>query len=271
MKKFSETIFAVAVSLLYTTFYTSPTYCFAQAKTDTLVVQSKNLDLKNIRTGNHTYVVYSKKTKQGPSERAVLVKINTEFKTHNNKPALAITQQWDLDTVVHSAYTVLNVKDFSTLFHTTYWKRLGYAANFDFETKKVSFTGSVPDSVKLKSMKDFDESFNKYNLNWHSDLVIFPLLPFKENRTFKINFYDPGFGGAEQVSYSVSGSDFLMNSSGEKIECWVLEHKVILTGDVAGAQRFWISKKTKEVLKEEDELGKRGFRYKLKLGVSEND
>lgn len=243
--------------------------CFAQAKGDTLVVQGKDLELKNLKTGNSTYIVYNKKTKESPAEKIVLVKIKTERATRDNKPAFAVTQQWDSDgAIVHTAYTVFDSKDFSTLFHDTYWKRLGYSTKFDFEAKKVAFDGNVSDGDKQKSEQDFNDSFNKYNLNWHSDLIIFTLLPYKENRNFKINFYDPGFGKAQEVLYSVTGSDWLTDSAGEKIECWILENKFTLNG--GGYQRFWISKKKHEVLKEEDSFNNT-FRYKLKLEVSEDN
>lgn len=248
-------------------FFATPS--FAQTKGDTLVIGAKDLQLKNLKTGNSTYVVYNKKTKESPAEKIVLVKIKAESTTYNNKPAFAVTQQWDSDgSVAHTAYTVFDAKDFSTLLHDTYWKRLGYSTKFDFEARKVSFEGNVSDNDKQKSEQDFNESFNKYNLNWHSDLIIFTLLPYKENRNFKINFFDPGFGKSQEVLYSVTGSDFLTNSSSEKIECWVLENKFTQNG--GGYQKFWISKKQKEVLKEEDSFNNT-FRYKLKSEISEDN
>ena len=261
--KHSDKIFFTVVFVFYAV------ACFAQTKGDTLVIQAKDLELKNLKTGNSTYIVYNKKTKESPAEKIVLVKIKVESKTQNDKPVFAVTQQWDSDgAIVHQAYTVFDAKDFSTLFHDTYWKRLGYRTKFDFESRKVSFDGNVSDGDKQKSEQDFSESFGKYNLNWHSDLIIFTLLPYKENRNFKINFYDPGFGKAQEVLYSVTGSDSLINSAGEKIECWTLETKFTQNG--GGYQKFWVSKKKREVLKEEDSFNNT-FRYKLKLGVSEND
>jgi len=241
---------------------------FAQAKGDTLVIEPNSLVFKNLKTGNFSYVVFRKKAKESPSETVTLVKIKIEPTKYNNKQAFAITQRWESDgSIVHTAYTVLDAKDFSTLLHDTFWKRLGYSQKFDFEAKKVYFDGAVPDSDKLKTEQDFQESFAKYNLNWHSDLIVFTLLPYKENRTFKINFFDPGFGKAQEAIYTVTGSDFLTGSSGERIDCWVLVHQPA-SGN--GYQKFWISKKTNEVLKEED-LFNDTYRYKLKLEVTEED
>jgi hypothetical protein len=91
------------------------------------------------------------------------------------------------------------------------------------------------------------------------------MLPYKENRTFMINYYDPGFGEPKEVPYTVTGSDLLTGRGGEKIDCWILSYE-----NAGARQRFWISKQTNEVLKEED-YGKQsgGYRFKYKLGISE--
>jgi hypothetical protein len=237
------------------------------ATTDTLQVKPGDLDIKALQTGSYSYIIYTKQTKDSPAQRLTLVKINVEAKSYHNKPAFIVTQQWDRDTVYHSAYSVFDAKDFSTIVHYTWWKSLGYQMKFDFEKKTVGFTkngmtGAIPDTIKTTATNDFNQSFNAYNLNWHADLLVYQLLPYKEGRTFMINYYDPGFGKAEKVAYYVTGSDILIDSRGQKIDCWVLNHT-----EAAGSETFWIAKKTKEVLKEED-VGKRGYRYKIKFGIS---
>jgi len=240
-------------------------YSFAQKK-DTVVITADNLRKTEIEYGRLTYIVYNKKTKDSPADGIYLVKINIEPTLYNNKNAVSIAQEWDRgDTVIHSAQTVLNKAGFSTLLHETYWKRQNYTTKFDFETREVSFKGVVADSIKSKVIQDFNESFDHYNLNWHSDLIIFTLLPYKENRVFKINFYDPGFGKASEEIYSVTGSDMLKGPSGKKIDCWILEIKI---PSINGYQKFWVDKKSNEVLKEEDFYNNM-YRYKLKLEVSE--
>lgn len=231
-------------------------------KGDTISIGPENLRLNNLNYGNFMYAIYFKKTKDSPADRMMLVKIKVE--RQNNE--IVVTQQWDKDTVVHAAMTRFDPKSFSTLAHDTYWKRLGYTSKFDFVNKRVSFDGKIVDSLKTKVIKEFNGSFSKYNLNWHSDLIIFPLLPFKENRVFKINFYDPGFGNPSEVFYRVEGSEQLSSSTG-KTDCWVL---VIRHAKPTSSQKFWISKKSNEVLKEEDEFGGQ-YRYKLKLAIAEKD
>jgi hypothetical protein len=234
-------------------------------KGDTLRVQPADLDIKGLQTGDYSYLIIRQKTKDGPAAGMILVKMTVERKTYHEKPAIIVSQQWDRDSIIHKAYTVFDAADFSTLFHDTYWKRLGYALIFDFETRRFDSRNvdrAVPDSAKMACTEEFAASFGKYNLNWHDDLIIYSMLPYKENRTFLIHYYDPGFGKPLDVPYTVTGSDWLTDRGGKKIDCWVLEH-----GDENGTERFWISKKAREVLKEEDH-GNGGYRYKLKLGVS---
>jgi hypothetical protein len=79
---------------------------------------------------------------------------------------------------------------------------LGYLMKFDFEAKKAEYKNialktGIPDSVIRKGTEGFNQFLAKYNLNWHDDLLIYTMLPYADNRTFVINYYDPGFGGAE--------------------------------------------------------------------------
>lgn len=105
---------------------------------------------------------------------------------------------------------------------------------------------------------------SQYFLNWHLDLEVFPLLLYKDGVTFKINFYDPGFGAPRYELHSVIGSGFLTGYNNQKIDCWLLKH-----GSLPRNQEiFWISKQTFEVLKLEQEFAGGRGRYKIKLGYS---
>lgn len=239
-------------------------------KADTVSVQKQNLEFKYLRTGNSSYIVYFKKTATGPAEKITLVKINVEPTTVDGRKAYAVTQQWDgNDAVVHTSNTLHAADDFSTLRHDIWWKARGFTVKFDFLTRQVSFDGAISDAAKSRIVEDFNQSFESYNLSWHSDLTIFPLFPFRSGRTFKVNFYDPGAGKSKIAEYNVVGSEALAGGGGgEKIDCWIMEHKSEMPSGGIYTQRFWISKKTQEVLKEEDQFPG-GFRYKLKIEISE--
>lgn len=246
---------------------------FTQSKTETITIQAKDLNLKNVKLGNHSYLVYTKKSKQSGAENLSLVNIKVEAKQHNGKPALVITQSWEnAETPFHKAYTILSAIDGTTLYHETFWKQTGMNLKFDFENKKVSIEGEPTEALKprfeqFKKMTEtgFQKSFASYNLNWHSDLVIFQMFPYKEKRAFKVNFYDPGSSEPQIANYLVTGSETIKDSGGEKIDCWTMEFR---SEKFKSVQKFWISKKTKEVIKEEDSFNN-SYRFKIKLKTTE--
>ena len=237
----------------------------AVLKGDTLHVQASDLIIKDLQTGDYSYLIVRQKAKDSPAMSMILAKMSVERSTYHDKPAITVRQQWDRDSVIHRAYTVFDAATFSTLLHDTYWSRLGYSMVFDFASRKFDSKAVqrvIPDSVRESCEKEMAGSFGAYNLNWHDDLVIYSMLPYAAGRVFMINYYDPGFGKPVEVPYSVTGTDWLVGRGGEKIECWTLAHT-----DENGTEKFWVAKKTREVLKEEDDAGKYGFRYKYKLGV----
>jgi hypothetical protein len=231
---------------------------------DTLHVQASDLDIKGLQTGDYSYLIVRQKGKDSPAMSMILAKMSVERSTYHNKAAIIVRQQWDRDSVVHRAYTVFDAGTFATVLHDTYWRALGYSMVFDFEARRFDskpFLHPIPDSVRTSCEQELAGSMGAYNLNWHDDLVIYSMLPYAAGRVFMINYYDPGFGKPVEVPYSVTGSDWLVGRGGDKIECWTLEH-----GDENGVEKFWIAKRTKEVLKEEDRF-KGGYRYKYKLGI----
>lgn len=233
-----------------------------------LAITARNLELHNLQFGDSTYIIYVKKNATDPAQQITLVRINVESTTVNGRRVFAITQEWDSgNEVVHTARTLHDAKDFSTVFHETWWKRLGYTMTFDFASKHADFKGPIEEAKRAQITNDFDESFGDYNLCWHSDLTIFPLLPYRAGRSFAIEFFDPGFGKPEKAIYEVVGSEALTGSNGSKIDCWVMQYKFDLPSGGSGTQRFWISKHGHEVLKEEDKTPN-GYRYKLKIGIS---
>ncbi|MFY7829188.1 MAG: hypothetical protein ACOVQ4_18810 [Flectobacillus sp.] len=235
-------------------------------QSDTINITASNIKLNELKFTKACYLVYNTKTKNSPAEGIYMVNINVTKSIYKQQPAVIINQQWDgKDTIIHQAYTVLKKTDLSTRFHSIYWRGLKYSAKFDFDERNISFQGVIADSNKQKITTAFNESFETYNLNWHSDLFVFTCLPYKTFRTFRINFFDPGFGRPSQEFYTVIGSDALKISN-RRIHCWVMQR----TGKSAGSyQKFWIDKKTKLVIKEED-FSNNGYRFKLKVEVDEN-
>src|SRR5437016_14097087 len=83
-------------------------------KADTLVVGPHDLEMHNLQPGNSTYVVYFKKTADGPAERITLVRISFERTIVNGRNHFQITQKWESGhEVVHTHNTVNHARDFS--------------------------------------------------------------------------------------------------------------------------------------------------------------
>lgn len=234
-------------------------------KKDTLKIDASNLMLKNLNYGKATYLVYNKTGKDKPMQNATLVKINTRKEQIGDKNYITVDQIWEADTIIHTAKTLFQTDKLKTSAHSSWWKRKGYTEHLDFSKSEIKYEGTVKDEIKSNIAASFNSAKSIDFLNWHSDLVIFPLLPFKENRVFKIHFYEPGYASPKDEIYEVLASEKL-KIAGKAIDCWVLNYKV---EKPAGFQRFWISKKTHELLKEEDHFTS-FYRYKLKLTVDEN-
>src|SRR2546421_6230074 len=64
-------------------------------KADALVIGSHDLEMHNLQLGNSTYVVYFKKTADGPAERITLVRISVEPTVVNGRKLFQIIQKWE--------------------------------------------------------------------------------------------------------------------------------------------------------------------------------
>jgi hypothetical protein len=271
MKLLSSTMFLVAIILC--------SYKSNAQKMDTIRITSANVNTKVLREGTHRYLVYFKMAKDS-------VRTQTQFWTrtikrtdYNGTSAIEISQVWeDKDSIMHIVKSISDAKTMQPLYHKTWWKvQAGRNATaktvnettVDFVNKSVSYNGTrLSDADTAKQVKPiwagYKSSIDKYFLNWHLDLETFPLLPYKSGVTFLIPFYDPGTSSNyQEVAYTVTGSAELTGYNDQKIDCWLLVYE-----SKGNKEVFWISKKTKEVLKLEQEINGRSYRYKIMLGFS---
>jgi hypothetical protein len=268
---------SIKVSLcLIAVFCITVTFCKGQ---DTIRITKKNINTRVLKEGIHRYLVYFKMSKDS-------VRTQTQFWTrtikrtdYNGTPAIEINQEWeDKDSIMHVVKSVSDAKTMQPLYHKTWWKvqatrnaptKTVNETIIDFIKKTVHSNGTpLSDTDTAKQVKPiwagYKSSLDKYFLNWHLDLETFPLLPYKKGVTLIIPFYDPGTSSNyQEVAYTVTGSGKLNGYNDQKIDCWLLVHE-----EKGNKEVFWISKKTKEVLKLEQEINGRFYRYKIKLGFS---
>ncbi len=241
-------------------------YTFAQKK-DTIIIDAAKVKTSFLKPGMNRYLVYFKMGKDSSRTKYQFWSRKVDFLSYQGRDAISITQEWeDNQTVVHKVYSVCDKKTFAPLYHESWWTGRG-ATKADFINKQfllrdTPLTNQDTSTGKKNTLQAFNAALDQYVLNWHLDLETFPILPYKENVTFLINFYDPGFPAPKMQAYTVSGSGQLEGYDNQKIDCWLLTHSA-----TNNEETFWISKKTHEVLKLEQEFGGR-YRYKIKLGYS---
>jgi hypothetical protein len=241
---------------------------WANQTTDTVWVDANSVNTKFLKEGNNRYLVYFRFAKDAPRARPQFWTINISFDTYSDREAIVVTQEWeDRDSVVHKVKSISDRKTFAPLYQHSWWKQRG-SSEFDF----ISKTGKINDiplsdadtaRARKASWMAFKKATEQYTLNWHLDLEVFPLLPYQLNTTFMIPFYEPGFSEPKYEAYTVTGAGQLDGYDNQKVDCWLLTHESKGVKEV-----FWVSKKTQEVLKLENEIGKDRWRYKIKLAFS---
>lgn len=245
---------------------------------DTIKVGPQHINTKVLKEGTHRYLVYFKMKKDS-------VRTQTQFWTrqikrtqYHGQNVIEVNQSWeDKDSIMHIVKSISDAKTMQPVYHNTWWKvqtsrnpvKMVTSSSVDFINKIVEDNGrQIVETDTAKKYKAIWSGFksieNQFNLNWHLDLETFPLLPYKENVVFEIPFYEPGSASnLTKVHYKVTGSALLEGYNDQQIDCWLLVHE-----SPGNKETFWISKKTKEVLKLEQVLNNTFYRFKIKLGFS---
>lgn len=236
-------------------------------QSDTMKIDASQINTNVLIPGVSRYLVYFKNGKDSSRTRFQLWTRTVEFVRYDGNDAISIKQEWESNSeVFHTVTSFCDRRTFAPFYQESWWKTRG-SWKFDFLHNIAMSDGKslaeATDSAGKNQWDAFQLARQQYVLNWHLDLEVFSTLPFKEHTTFLINYYDPGFSAPSFVPYTVIGSDTLPGSEGHTIECWLLELKEPRNHEV-----FWISKKTREVLKLDQQYDST-FRYKVKLPFSE--
>ncbi len=251
-------------------------YPLFSQKTDTVRISAKDINTSVLHDGTHRYLVYFQRGKGSPRSMTEFWSRDISRKEYNGKMAIEVIQTWESrDTIIHTTKSFCDATTLRPFYHEFWWNsnRMNpkpSATVVNFETNSVAVDGkelsdTVADPRQKKVFAFFKGAQDQYLLNWHLDLEVFPTLPYKEGRTFIVPFYDPGTGsGLTNAIYTVTGSSFLDGTDNQKIDCWVLKLE-----EKGNKEIFYVSKKTREVLKLVQEINGSLYRYKLKLFCSE--
>ncbi|MBL7759838.1 MAG: hypothetical protein JNK08_03995 [Sediminibacterium sp.] len=238
-------------------------------KKDTIVITPQLINTNVLKEGVHRYLVYFKMNRNATRTQTQFWTRKIEKSSVDGKGVITITQEWeDKDSIVHTVKSICDEKTLQPRSHEFWWKQRGTAA-IDFENRSIVYNGSAiteTDTAKQRKMilNAYKSVQDQFFLNWHLDLEVFPTLPYKKGVTFIIPFYDPGTSSPlQQVAYTVTGSAQLPGYDNQVVDCWLMTHEKDGNKEI-----FWISKKTREVLKLEQEVNGRLYRYKIKLGFS---
>jgi hypothetical protein len=229
------------------------------AQIDTIRLTDNRLKTSSLKPGLGQYLVYSQNAKKTKSLYFSLWLRDVEFADRNGEKVITITQHWygNDSSSYRKIYSVNKSSDFAPVYHSEAIG--GKVKAYNWELNKI--TGA--DTLAGNLAKDFSLDFKEPNYNWNLDMETFEMLPLAANKTFVINFYDAGLSPPEYVVYKVTGSEILATLDNSKIDCW----KLYTDGYYKGkqyTQKFWISKKEHEFLKEIETYDS-NYTYKVKL------
>ncbi len=231
------------------------------AQTDTINTDNLKLHTNAFRSQKSTYVVFfedsiGNRLKSNSGElwdRSLQI---TEG-TSNQKQYQFSWKMYRKDSLFVDMNSTGLIPSFKPLTHNAdYFKRGKKIIVFNDNV------ATIPDKNKLTAQdSSFKVEVNPHAFEFPMDLEIFERLPFKKvNQTFVIAFYEPGSKSSKYYTYKAIAKEDLILPGGQKVLCWLLKTEY---GKGSNAT-FWISDKTREVLKMKEQY-RTIFRYKVKL------
>lgn len=233
--------------------------CDLKAQADTLFTLDVKMIKAQLKEGTSQYLIFFQNKKKAKQAGTFLTTQSVRFTTLHGIEAIAIEQKtYSSDTSAYFyEYSLVNRTTFNPIHYRLWTQRSGLQA-YDFYRDKVVASDTVANN---SSKKDYVCAIQKPLLNWNLDLVTFPLLNLKMGKRYYINFYQPGSPKEAQLyEYKIVGEESLKGNDGQTVDCW----KLNITYTETNKATFYISKRTKEVIKLVEDFGS-GIRYKVRL------
>jgi hypothetical protein len=227
-----------------------------------------DMHLEHLRPAKMTYLVYMHGAEGTGISRAMLATSEVKRERIDGADAWVIEQHWEDETgTMHTARTVHAASDIATLAQTSTWKRPTATITTSVVPAEGRGTveGELPDAARERMQAGFAAMKDGWWFNWHSDLVLLPLLPYEKGGTLRVHLFDVGMPAPMDVDYIVTGERRLQGADGGTFDCWLVETESGKPGS-GNYQRFWIDKASRVVIKEEDVFNGQ-YRSKVLLSV----
>jgi hypothetical protein len=193
------------------------------------------------------------------------------FEQQGDKKRMHITWRWD--SVGSRKFT--STRDYwferDTFRPITLTRRLvegekTTVSGFEYLPDRVVGLADLPDNVR----KDFVQPAKIAPYAFETDMELLQALPLRSGYSVRIPFYEPGPGQPEPkfYTYRVVESEKIGTPDNGSIDCWILE--TASENPEYGATRFWISKKSQVVVREETRM-RDGALFVKMLMTSDSD
>jgi len=220
---------------------------------ETLQVGQSLARFSLIQPATHLYLRYQ--VVAGARQTIDIWRRQINFEQQGDKKRMHITWRWD--SVGERKFT--STRDYwfdrDTFRPITITRRLVEAekttvAGYEYLPDRIVGLADLPDNAR----KDFVQSAKIAPYAFETDMELLQALPLRSGYSVRIPFYEPGPGQPEPkfYTYTVVESDKINTPDNGSIDCWIVETSSDNPG--YGATRFWLSKKTQVVIREETRL-----------------
>lgn len=232
---------------------------WSQAQIDTLNTRTADLITAALKEGKASYAVFFEDSLGNRLGSADIWDRRLSFATDASGQSIFQFdwRWWRKDTLIATVQTTGLRSTLQPLTH-----KASYRSRGDFSYRFENNTVTIPAEAR-KTAKDsaFNVVLDPPAFAFPMDLETFPLLPFKKvGQQFSIAFYEPGSPKAAYYPLTVTGKEDLPLPGAQKATCWTLR----IDYAAGSYATFWITDKTKEVLKMQEYFRGR-YRYKVRL------
>jgi hypothetical protein len=249
MSKYSAQIFLLTI--LFISVISVP----AKAQIDTLHVGHVFKHADEIEDGESMYVIYREDTEGNILPFAM--------KRHT------ITHDGNEIKVVQEQFTPEQTKVLETWINPETLETSRHKRTTDGEIESYLFSEkTVTANPEIESKNEgFSVPLSNPVFNFEIDFEFMKVIAWEERDAVVISFYHPGGPKPQFYTFSVDGEEVIDLANGSSVDTWVIHTDYNMGQDA----RFWVSKSTREVIKQETDLtSQAGFKvFKLRTYPNE--